>query len=882
MEITEDDYLMHYGILRRSGRYPYGSGGPEYASNRGFLDHVAMLRKQGLSDVDIARGMGITTTQLRASSSIAKNEEKASQIAQAQRLKDKGYSNVAIGARMELNESTVRSLLAPGVAERNAALRTTAEMIKAEVNKKGYVDVGANTEYQLGISDTKRKTAVAMLREEGYTQHYVKVTQLGTGKETTIVVLAKPGVTYSEVYRNRANIKQITDYSEDGGVSYLSMQPPVSLSSKRVAVRYKEDGGEDADGVLYIRPGVEDVSIGKSRYAQVRVAVDGTHYLKGMAIYKDDLPDGVDVLFNTNKSNTGNKKDAMKELKDDPENPFGSSIRRQLFDANGKVKSTMNIVNEEGAWEGWNNNLSTQMLSKQSPLLARKQLDLTYQTRVDNLAEIMSLTNPTVKKRLLESFAEDMDSSAVKLKAAALPRQGNHVILPVNSMKETEVYAPNFRNGERVVLIRHPHGGKFEIPELTVNNNHPAAKRLLGSNPRDAIGINSKVAERLSGADFDGDTVLVIPNNRGSIKTESALSGLKNFNPREAYPAYEGMPRMSERTKQIEMGKISNLITDMTIKGANSTELAAAVRHSMVVIDAEKHNLNYKESARANGIGKLKEKYQGASTSGSTTLISRAKSPVYVEERKARPAAQGGGIDKATGRRVYVPTGATRTTKTGEVVKKTFQSKQLFEADDARKLSSGTPIEEIYASHSNRLKGLANQARKESISLKAIPYSPSAKKVYASEVVSLNAKLNLALRNSPLERQAQLLANAAVSAKRQANPNLDSDGLKKLKAQELTNARLRIGAKKERIEITPNEWNAIQAGAISNNKLSKILNNADEETVKKFATPRSSILMTSTKKQRAEAMLNAGYTQAEVADALGVSLTTLKNGLNGG
>ena len=48
------------------------------------------------------------------------------------------------------------------------------------------------------------------------------------------------------------------------------------------------------------------------------------------------------------------------------------------------------------------------------------------------------------------------------------------------------------------------------------------------------------------------------------------------------------------------MGDVSNLITDMTIKGANNDELARAVRHSMVVIDSEKHNLDVKASARDN------------------------------------------------------------------------------------------------------------------------------------------------------------------------------------------------------------------------------------------------------------------------------------------
>jgi DNA-binding CsgD family transcriptional regulator len=886
VELNEEDYLAHYGILRKSGRYPWGSGATQEERNRTFLSTIEDLRvNHKLSDTEIARGFGMTTTQLRASRSIAKNAEKQGQINMAQRLKDKGYSNVAIGQRMELNESSVRALLAPGAKDKADILETTSNMLKDAVEEKHYVDIGSGVEHHLGVSSTKLSTAVARLQEEGYTVHYVKVEQLGTGQQTTIKVLARPDTPYSEVYRNRDNIKQVTSYSEDGGRTYNRIQPPISIDSKRVSVRYANEGGADADGVIYVRPGVKDVSLGASRYAQVRVAVDGTHYLKGMAMYKDDLPAGTDLQFNTNKKETGNKLDAMKPMKDDPDNPFGASISRQIGedgpDGKKRVTSVMNIVNEEGDWENWSRSLSSQMLSKQSPALAKTQLDMTLSRKKNELEEIQALDNPAVKRKLLESYADDADSSAVHLKAAALPRQGSHVILPVNSMKETEVYAPNFRDGERVVLVRYPHGGIFEIPELTVNNRHPEAKKLLG-NAKDAIGIHSKVAERLSGADFDGDTVLVIPNNSRKVKTEPALEGLKGFDPQRAYPGYEGMTKMSARTKAIEMGIISNLITDMTIRGATSAEKAQAVRHSMVVIDAEKHGLDWKRSATDNGISRLKEKYQGRKNAGASTVISRASAEVRVPERKARPAAEGGPIDRVTGKKVFEETGNTYTNRAGKTVVKTVQSKKLAETDDAHTLSSGTPIEKIYADHSNKLKDLANQARLEAINTKTTPYSPAAKVKYADQVKTLEAKLNLALRNSPLERQAQVIANSVVTQKRNANPDMEPSEIKKLKAQALTEARNRTGAKKTRIEISDDEWTAIQAGAISTNRLHQILNNADLDKVKQLATPKSRDKLNSGKVNQAIAMLRNGYTQAEVADQLGVSVSTLKRNLSEG
>jgi DNA-binding CsgD family transcriptional regulator/transcriptional regulator len=882
VNISEDDYLAHYGILRKSGRYPWGSGG-EHSSPGTFLGSVEGMRKQGLSETEIARGFGMTTTQLRAVKSIARAEQKQAQIGQAQRLKDKGYSNIAIGKRMGLNESSVRALLAPGEKDKADVLETTASMLKSQVDEKGLLDIGVGVEHHIGVSKDKLNTAVAILREKGYGVHYVKVEQLGTGKQTTIKVLSKPDVTYKQVFENRSKIRQISEFSQDGGRSFLGLLPPISVNSKRIAVRYAEDGGADADGVIYVRPGVKDLSLGESRYAQVRIAVDGTHYLKGMAMYKDDLPAGVDLVFNTNKKNTGNKKDAMKDMKSDPDNPFGSVVRQIIkkgSDGKDRVTSAMNIVNEEGNWEGWSRSLSSQMLSKQSPKLAGHQLDMTFEKKRNALEEISTLTNPAVRKKLLEAYADDADSSAVHLKAAALPRQGSHVILPINSMKEGEIYAPNYRNGEKVALVRYPHGGIFEIPELTVNNRHPQARKLLG-NAKDAVGINSKVAERLSGADFDGDTVLVIPNADRKVKTASALEGLKGFDPVRSYkvPEGSGIPRMTARTKGIEMGVVSNLITDMTIRGANTSELARAVRHSMVVIDAEKHHLNYKQSAIDNGISQLKTKYQGSARAGASTLISRASAEIRVPDRRPRPAAKGGPVDRATGKKVFEPTGVTYTDRKGKVVPKTIKSKRLAETDNADTLSSGTPIEKVYAIHSNRLKDLANQARKAAVSTRSTPYSPSAKTAYSKEVATLNAKLNLALKNAPLERQAQVVANAVVSQKRAANPEMDGAEIKKLKAQALAEARTRTGAQKQRITLTDSEWGAIQAGAISNNKLTQILDHADLDQIKQLATPKSSLLMTSAKQTRARSMLASGYTQAEVADALGVSLTTLKNSI---
>jgi hypothetical protein len=934
--ISEEDHnaLSHFGIKRRSGRFPWGSGGVDEGDtvgrSRDFLGMVNDLRRQGMSDTDICKSFSdpddpkhpFTTTMLRATTTIARNEKKAADISEAQRLKQ--LSNGAIAKVMGLpGESSVRALLEPGAKTRGEELENLAAVLKQEVDKKEIVDVGAGVEHYVGVNRTQFDTAVAMLESEGYNRHLVQVPQLGTTQLTTHKVLTPPGDKYEDkagyiyVKTNLDKIQQIVvNKKEDDDFTQLKV--PLVIDPKRVDVKYAEQGGTDADGVIYVRPGVPDVSLGGKHYAQVRIAVGGDHYLKGMAIYKNDLPDGVDLQFNTNKHDTGNKLDAMKPIDRgspvyEDVNPFGSSITKQMLDPKGmKTVSAINIVNEEGDWNNWSKNLATQMLSKQQPSLAKQQLAKTLESKKQEFEEIQALSNPAIKRKLLKSFSDDVDSSSVHLKAAALPSQRTQVILPVtgkgvNALKETEVFAPNFNHGDKVVLVRYPHGGKFEIPELTVNNKNKTAIELLGAQAQDAIGIHPKVAERLSGADFDGDTVIVIPNNSGKVKSQPALEQLKNFDPKVAYAPYDAMrtidggtyvaatrkvdygdKRPQLRTKQQEMGNVSNLITDMTIKGANDAEIARAVKHSMVVIDAEKHKLNYKASAIDNGISQLKKKYQGSDEkegTGASTLISRTSRQYSVPDRK-----QSFTIDRETGEKIYTYTGkgyqpADKILKNGTVrpqayVQKMIKSKEGAEVKDAHELSSGTPIERVYADHSNKLKALANEARLAEVNVKSIPYDKRAKEVYSKEVGELNRALQTALMNAPKERQAQLVANAKVALIKEANPDMGRDEIKKLNGRALVDARMRVGANKTKVVINEDQWEAIQAGAISNSKLTKIIDNADLDKVKELATPRQGTVMTNAKQARASALLAQGRTASEVATILGVAVSTLTSSMN--
>lgn len=898
--VEEMNYLMHYGVPRRSGRYPWGSGDNPYQHSGDFLSRIDSLKKEGKTEKEIADELNLTTTQLRIQMSLAKDERRSLEVATAKGLREKGYSLNEIAEKMGYaNDSSIRSLLNESSEVRMNQAKSTADFLKKQIEEKGMIDVGVGVERELGISREKLNQALYMLEMEGYPVYGAGVPQAtNPGKQTNIKVIGPPGTEHKDIY-NFEDIHSIGEYaSHDDGNTFDKFVYPKSMDSKRLKIRYAEEGGIDKDGVIEIRRGVDDLSLGDSHYAQVRILVDGDRYLKGMAVYSDDLPDGVDVVFNTNKKQGTAKSDVLKKIKDDPDNPFGSLIKANgqsyYIDKDGnKQLSLINKRAEEGDWDEWSKKLPSQFLSKQPLSLVKKQLGLAVADKVAEFDEISSLTNPAVKRALLYSFADDCDSAAVHLQAAALPRQRYQVILPITSMKDNEVYAPNYRDGETVALIRYPHGGTFEIPILKVNNKQADARNILGTNPKDAIGINSKVAEQLSGADFDGDTVMVIPCNSSRtsvrIKSTKQLSGLKGFDPKMSYGTIQkedgyfnsdGKKIKVMKNTQTEMGKVSNLITDMTLRGATEDELARAVRHSMVVIDAEKHKLDYKQSEIDNGIASLKKKYQGTTDpdgryhEGAATLISRAKSETSIIKRRGSPT-----IDRDTGelrwKEVEDPVYVDK--KTGKTKIRTQPSTRMAETKDARTLISDadTPIEREYAGYANKMKSLANQARLEILRTKDIPYSPSAKETYKEEVASLNSKLNVSLKNAPRERQAQLRANSVVSAKKKDNPDMTKAEIKKAGQQALVKARNDVGAKRETIKITDREWEAIQAGAISNNKLQQIIAHTDIDALRQRATPRASTTLSQAKINKINTMRASGYTNSEIAEAIGVSTSTV-------
>lgn len=905
---SESNILEHYGTKRHSGRYPWGSGDNPYQHSGDFLSRVEELKKKGLSEKEILETINdslpdeykMGLTEFRTARQKAGHDRKALEYDQIRALKDDGLGWKEIGDKLGMSESSVRSKYNNAIGEKASQAEKIAATLKEEVDKKGMIDISEGANQVLGVSESKLDEAAYILEAEyGYQRYGVGIRQpTNVRQQTNITVLAKPEFDQKYAYQHQDQIDSLGDYhSDDGGETFTKLQRPSSLDSSRVAIRYGDEGGLDKDGVMEIRRGVPDLDLGKSHYAQVRILVDGDHYLKGMAVYSDDLPDGVDVMFNTNKPSGTPKMKVLKEAKADPDNPFGAAIKANgqsmYIGEDGKEHlSPINKLKEEGDWDTMSRNVSSQFLSKQPKKLIENQLNLTVADYKAQYDEIMRYDNPTVKKKLLNDFADTVEGTSMTLKASAFPGQSTKVILPINKIKETEAYCPTYENGTRLALIRYPHAGTFEIPIVTVNNKNVSGKRNLGA-IQDAIGINAKVAERLSGADFDGDTVMAIPvTDKVNIKSTRALKALEGFDPKTAYAVPEGNPNnvrlMKKEEKQREMGMISNLITDMTLRGADEDELARAVKHSMVVIDAEKHKLDYKRSERENGIPELKQKWQirvdeeGATHyGGASTLLSRRKQTVRVPERRGSVR-----VDKETGEYIYKESGRTFTDpKTGKERKAEDTVSLISETKDARTLSSGTIQENLYADFSNKLKAMANQARKEAVNMKGIQRNPEAAKTYAPEVASLKEKYNNMVANKPKERKAMLIANANIKAKIQEqglDPTIDKKEIKKISSVEMQRARDSVGAsgRKSKITFTDREWEAVQAGAISDNMLTKFLNSSDSDEIVKRAMPKNVAVMTSAKMAKANAMLRSGYSYAEIAKACGVPESTVYSALN--
>ena len=946
-DVGREIILKHYGVKRKSGRYPWDPS-LHLPKNYKFIEDRDEMKKRGLSDNEIAKQMGLSTTVYRSKVTITKEELKQYNMQRILKLQSEGMIIDDIAKTIGTTGQTVRNYLDeiknPNKSARAQRVQTeaVADTLEAAVKRSKYIDVGKGVEIQMGISKEKLKSGLNALVESGeYEVHNLRIAQVtDKNNSTPVKVLTKKGVERSEIYKNMDKVRPVEEFAINGDARmFQQMERPKSIGWDRVHIRYAipegqkghgtNDDGAMMDGAMFLRPGVKDLNLGKASYAQVRIAVGDTHYLKGMALYGTEemfkgIPKGTDIIFNTNKTANKTPQEVLKELKKNPEggapidgpNPFGATVKRQntLVDSKGNpvykpgVKDrfgnkvpqigSVNIVNEEGDWGSWSKALSAQFLSKQPTTVVHERLKATMKQVQDEYESIQKVTNPVIKKQLMESFVSDLESKQVHMKAAAPKGFQGHVILPVPDMKENEVYAPNYKNGEKVVLIRYPHGGRFEIPELTVNNNSVARKMISKDSP-DAIGIHPKVASKMSGADFDGDTAYVIPNNKGKFKSRDSLKELKNFDPNMYADKPGTFTPITKRYQQTLMGVVSNLITDMTLQGAPSNEIARAVKHSMVVIDAEKHKLNYKRSAEENGIDALMKRYMthvdkvkygdlerynpktrrvdkvidpdklkkdltpGKEYTSASTIISRHKQSVITD-----------------GYQVEVPDPKSKSGGTKMVWRNKKETYLVNMVKDANVFlgPNATKTEHHYADYINELKAFKNKVDSEMSGIKMPARDPKAAKIYAEEVLSMKDKVNQVKINRIKERQAQRMAEVsskAEIARRSEDEVLKKDEISRIKQQALNKARSMVGAERTPVTITDDEWDAVQSNAVSGTLLKELVSFMDDSQLKSLATPRANKQMTDARKSKAKALLANGYTIAQVAEALGVSSSTI-------
>lgn len=990
-----DQELFHYGVSRLdgakvgSGRYPLGSGEnprqgtaayytsklntPRHTGRYASLDTRNRDRyKNWMKQVDeatakivslggkptekaVAEYMGITVDRLKALKSIASNERrKAEYDAYLKLVEETGLTNRSEIARRlgygSSGESKIR-YWETNKKYKEDPVQATADFLRDQVKEKGMIDVGEGANLSIfldkesgkSISPDRLKVALEVLKDEGYTVKNIQVDTTDKNHKQSMLVLAPPGTTYKDIKENRHGVRLIEEHIADpaltDGTTNMGVPRVHSVSSDRIKIMYPNEGGKDKDGLIELRRGVNDLSLGTAEYAQVRIGVDDKYYLKGMAVYSDDMPPGVDILYYSKKPEGTPKEKVFKEMdtiKDTGEvnweNPFKAAIKteaelkhvpRTYVDENGNTQiSPINVVNEEGDWREWSKTISSQMLSKQPLSLVKMQLTKTMDQRRAEYAEICSVDNPVVKKELLMTFARDCDSTAVHLDAMGFPNQAYHVLLPLPDIPENKIYAPNYDNGTTVALIRYPHGGTFEIPVLTVDNDNPKYKKMIGAQAPDAIGIHPKALAQLSGADTDGDTAMVIPfSDEVHIHARKYLDELRDFDhmalysiPREdrefkdkckalkkegytnTQIAYEmGMTpkdlreklksipeKITEEHKQKQMGVTTNLLMDITQLDHTDHDLALATKHSMVIIDALKHDLDYRQSEKDNEIDRLKATYQiqpDGHIGGAATLITKAKSETRVPTYREK-------IDPETGEILRVDRGERDIMffkDTGERKHKTVKSTQMADTKDPYTLVSSynTPVERAYAEYASQLKSLANEARKEYMATEVPKKDPAAAKVYAKEVAELEAQLLLVKKNKPKERQAKLLADKYVEQERAKYEELKEKDEKKIRGRAMNKARLETGSKRPDIDFTDKQWEAIQARAISPNTLKELMQATKIEKIRERATPKTERGLSTAKQASIERLAAQGKSQAYIAEVLGISTSTVNKFLAG-
>jgi len=217
--------------------------------------------------------------------------------------------------------------------------------------------------------------------------------------------------------------------------------------------------------------------------------------------------------------------------------------------------------------------------------------------------------------------------------------------------------------------------------------------------------------------------------------------------------------------------------------------------------------------------------------------------------------------------------------KTGKIGERDTKSTKMAETKDARTLSSGYEVEELYAAYANNLKDMARTARKASLKTEGHVYKKEAAEAYKEEVAGLNAQLENARRNKPFERMAQSKTYMEVQEAIRRDENLykNEAEIKKISDRTLKKNRAALGARRQSITISPKQWEAIESGAVRKETLKQILRYADDGEIDKYAMPRRgrSNELSPITQSRIRTYANSNYSIAQIANAIGCSQSTV-------
>lgn len=113
------------------------------------------------------------------------------------------------------------------------------------------------------------------------------------------------------------------------------------MKYNRIKIIYAEYGGAERDGIIKLRRGNKECSLEGAEYANVRIRVTSfgkpmeRYFMKGIAIYSDDIPREYDAIYYTNKPEGTASEDLFKKHK--------------KFEKN--YSKDFNIVTKQGDWK---------------------------------------------------------------------------------------------------------------------------------------------------------------------------------------------------------------------------------------------------------------------------------------------------------------------------------------------------------------------------------------------------------------------------------------------------------------------------------------------------------------------------------------------------